>query len=88
MTNREMKLIEIKKNYARFLKIRESLERNGKDNFVIMRHGSIVEYCQTLLDANLKAKSMFDDGIFSIQEIDPEPVELGYFSYANDYRVA
>jgi len=83
-----LKLIEIKKNYVRFLAIRESLNRNGKDKFVIMRHESVVKYCETLLDANLKAKSMFDDGIFSIQEIDPEPVELGYFSYANDYRVA
>ena len=88
MTSRELKLDEIRKNYARFISIKESLKRNGTDEFVIMRNGDVVEYCQTLLDANLKAKSLFDDGIFSIQEIDPEPVELGYFSYANDYRVA
>ena len=77
---------EVDQNFETFLKqLPEILEaRRGK--FALMRHGEIVDYFDSAIDAHTAGQKLFDDDIFSIQQVNEVPADLGYFSYALPQR--
>ena len=50
--------------------------------YVLMRHGEVVEFYGSAIDAQIAGNQKFDDGVFSIQQVKEVAEELGYFSYA------
>ena len=71
---------EVDNNYVAFQKL--GFPERDKGKFALLRHGEVVEIMNNKMDAHKLAQYIFDDGVYSIQEIGVKPVDLGYFSYA------
>ncbi len=52
--------------------------------FALLRASDLVDFFDTVLEAEKAGETQFDDGLFSIQEVTESPVDLGFFSYAFD----
>ena len=71
---------EVDSNYAAFRKL--SFPESDKGKIALLKDGNVVEIMNNRSDARKMARRIFEDGIYSIQEIGAQPVDLGYFSYA------
>ena len=73
---------QIEANYAAFQsKLPYLLEEHGRE-FDLMRNGEIVEFFDTARDTYAAGKKMFEDGLFSVQEVTDVSIDLGFFSHA------
>lgn len=73
---------EIDQNFEAFEKLVPELIKNHRGQFVVMRKEKPIEFFDTIRDAMIFADTKFDDGLFSIQEINQKPIDLGWFSHA------
>ena len=73
---------EIQRNYEAFKRLLPSLAVTHPGKFALMRHGEVVEIFDTAADAYRAGAKMFEDGMFSVQEVIETPVDLGFFSHA------
>ena len=78
----QAKLSEIDSNLQCFLEMLPTLLREHSDDYVLMRHGTVVGYYVTAIDAQIAGNQMFADQIFSIQHVVETAEELGRYSYA------
>ena len=74
--------IEIEKNLRVFKAKLSDLKKDHKGRYVLMRHEEIFGIYDTIRDAQLTGSKVFEDGIFSVQKVTSDPVNLGFFSYA------
>jgi hypothetical protein len=72
---------EVDRNYDVFMRMLASILEEHRDQLALMRGGAIVGYFETPRDALLAAAERFPDGIFSIQEVTDEPIDLGFWSH-------
>ncbi len=72
---------EIRKNYEAFKRMLPSLAVSHPGKFALMRGGEIVEIFDTANDAYRAGMKLFEDGLFSVQEITEAPVDLGFYSH-------
>ena len=79
---------EIDRNLERFLKVLPELVSEHEGQYALLRHGVILAFFDSALDAQIAGNQRFDDQIFSIQCVKETAEELGYFSYAIDPRHA
>jgi hypothetical protein len=77
---------EIDRNLERFLAILPALLPDHAGEYALLRHGEVVSFFPSALDAQIAGNLGFDDGLFSIQPVDDSAGHLGYFSYAVDPR--
>jgi hypothetical protein len=77
---------EISKNLERFLQALPALVPDHEGQYALIKDGSIQEFFDSAMDAQIAGNQRFDDQIFSIQCVKEEAEELGYFSYAVDPR--
>jgi len=73
--------IEVDQNYDAFVRILGSLLDAHRDQLALMRDGAVVGYFNTPREALRAASERFPDGIFSIQEVTDEPIDLGFWSH-------
>ncbi len=73
---------EIDKNYAYFQTRLASLLEHHRNRYALLRQQEIVGVYDTVRDAKMTGDKFFSDGLFSIQQIESEPLNLGYFSHA------
>jgi len=74
---------QVRANYAAFQKELPSLLKSHAGKFALMRDGKIVEFFDTARDAYVTGLRIFpEDRLFSLQEVDETPVDLGFFSHA------
>ena len=78
--------IEVDKNFEAFKKILPELIRTDRNRFALMRNRSLIACFDTSRDASQAGKTLFDDGVYSVQKITTQPVDLGYFSHAGLLR--
>ena len=71
---------EIKQNFEVFSKTAFNIKNKGK--FVLLRNGKVIEIMDTRIDAHKMGNQLYEDKVFSVQEISPAEVDLGYMSYA------
>jgi len=71
---------EVDENYAVFAENVETYLILHKDSYALMRHGEVLDFFQTWLDAHRAGNLLFRDSIFSVQKVTKDPVDLGYFS--------
>ena len=71
-------------NYDVFMRMLGSLLPEHRDQLALMRDGEIVGYFDTPREALHAATERFRDGIFSIQEVTDEPIDLGFWSHVGN----
>lgn len=74
---------EIEQNFLAFQGVVGTLVEEHKGEFALMRSGKVVEVYDDLVNAVVAGHSGYSDGIFSIQEVAIEPLDLGFFSHAH-----
>ena len=73
---------EIDANFEVFQKMLPELQRREADRWALMRHGECVDFYDTLRDAQTAGHALYEDGIFSVQQVSTDIVDLGRFSRA------
>lgn len=74
---------QIEGNYAAFKNRLSDLMKTHAGKFALMHDGEIIDFFDTPLDAAIAGDRLYGDGLFSVQEVDDTPVDLGIFSHAN-----
>ena len=72
---------EVERNYDAFVRALGGIIADHRDQLALMRDGRIVAYFQRPGDAHRAGMERFPDGIFSIQEVTDEPIDLGFWSH-------
>ena len=74
---------EVEQNYDAFQQlVMELLQKQRQGQFALMRHKEIVEFFDSAGDARKYGDAVYkDDGLYSIQEVTSETLDLGYFSH-------
>ena len=72
---------EVDRNYGAFTRMLGTILADHRDQLALMRDARIVGYYDTPRDALRAATEQFPDGIFSIQEVTDEPIDLGFWSH-------
>lgn len=80
--------IEIDANFDYFQRHISKFVEDNYGKFALLKSGRIVDFYESLFEAEKKGENEFPDGIFSIQEVTNEPVDLGFFTHASDNRDA
>ncbi len=78
MSSTELKA-EIQKNYKVFS--REKFPEGDAGKFVVLKDAKIIVKMDTIEDAVKFADKTFKDELYSIQEINPQKLDLGFISY-------
>jgi hypothetical protein len=77
----ERQKLEVDRNYDAFVRMLGSLLLKHRDQLALMRDGEVVGFYRTPREALEAATEKFTDGIFSIQEVTDEPIDLGFWSH-------
>ena len=75
---------EVDRNYDAFMRILGSILPDHRDQLALMRDGRIIGYYETPRAALEAASERFPDGVFSIQEVTDEPIDLGFWSHVGN----
>lgn len=78
--------IEIDRNLFAFLPRIPKLMKEHEGEYAVLRHQEVVSLHKRLNDALDEACLKFSDGLYSIQQVTDKPIELGFFSYADNSR--
>ena len=79
---KETKRLQIELNYNKFEKLLPTLLLTHRGKFALMRNEEIIDFFDTVRDAYISGQKLFEDDLFSIQEVVETPVDLGFFSHA------
>jgi hypothetical protein len=82
MTERRTRQQEVDRNFAFFHPKLPELLKTHRGKFALIRNQEIIGFYDTVMDAHTTGAKFFDDGLFSIQEVDDTPIDLGVFSHA------
>lgn len=82
------KIAEVDRNLSKFLELLPTLLPGHAGQYALMRHGEVLDFFDTALDAQIAGNQRFVDRVFSIQPVMEVAEELGCFSYAVDPREA
>ena len=72
---------EVDRNYDAFMRMLSSLLSEHRDQYALMRTGEVVGFYNTPRQVLEAAAERFPDGIFSIQEVTDDPIDLGFWSH-------
>jgi hypothetical protein len=72
---------EVDRNYEAFMELLDSILAEHRDELALMRDGRVVGYFDTPHQLLVAAAERFPDGIFSVQEVTDEPLDLGIWSH-------
>jgi len=72
---------QVDQNYDAFVRKLGGILEAHRDQLALMRDGKIVGYFGSPREALQVASERFPDGIFSIQEVTDEPIDLGFWSH-------
>lgn len=73
---------QIDRNYTAFEKLLPDIIQEQRGKFALMQDGQIVEFFDTLRDAQAAGACIFSDGLYSVQRVTDLSIDLGYFSHA------
>ena len=82
MAELSAKITEIDENFEAFEEILPTIKDEHAGEFALMRKREIVNYFDSAADALKYAEAVYEDGLYSIQEVTDEMADLGYFSHA------
>ena len=73
---------EIDTNFEAFQKMLPEFLHREANRWALMRHSECIDFCDTLRDAQTAGQALYDDGVFSVQQVSNTAVDLGWFSHA------
>jgi hypothetical protein len=73
--------LQVDRNYDAFVRMLGALLPSHRDQLALMRDGQVVGFFNSPREALEAATDKFSDGIFSIQEVTDEPIDLGFWSH-------
>jgi hypothetical protein len=73
---------EIDANYDHYRRHLAEFFEHEQGRVALLKSCRIVGFFDSVGEANRFARSEFPDGLYSLQPVIPEPVELGFFSHA------
>ncbi|MCY4262553.1 MAG: hypothetical protein OXC97_04465 [Candidatus Dadabacteria bacterium] len=79
MADRNKKLAEIRENFEAFETFLPSIKQKYIGEFAVLREKQIVDYFDSMEDAVKYADTKYENGVYSIQQVDNRIVDLGYF---------
>ena len=82
MISEEEKLAEINKNFEAFQKLLPSIGQTYLGKFAVLRKKEIIDCFDSMSDAAKYAEARYEDGLYSIQQVNNRIIDLGYFSHA------
>ena len=71
---------QIDQNYDAFQRALGSVIERHRDEFALMRDRSLVDFFSSAGEAYRAGLARFADGLFSIQEVTDQPIDLGFHS--------
>ena len=80
VTFKEEKQREVEKNFEFFQSVLPELLESHFGETALLRHQKIVAFFDTAQDAHTTGETFYEDGMFSIQKVDPRPIDLGIYS--------
>ena len=80
MANIEEKTAEVNKNFIAFQKLLPSIDPRHSGKFAVLRKEKIIDYFDSMSDAAKYADALYEDGLYSLQEVNAKPIDLGIFS--------
>lgn len=78
--DRDLQRREVEANYDAFVRSLGRILDQRRGQFALMRHGVIVDFFDQPGPANVAGHGKFPDGLYSIQEVTDEPIDLGFWS--------
>lgn len=84
----EKKLQAITDNYHAFEAMLALLLQDHKGEYVLMRDGQVVGFFDGAGAAQRAGVERFDDGLFSVQKVEEQGIDLGFYSHARYRRFA
>lgn len=75
---------EISRNFDAFQRTLAAILPMQRDRFALLRHGAVIAFFDKPGAADAAGASQFADGLYSIQQVTDEPVELGLYANAAD----
>ena len=78
--------LEVDRNFEYFQTIVGSLLPANEGRFALLRHAGMDGLFDTVVDAARSGASRFLDGVFSVQEVTLQPVDLGFYSHVAGNR--
>jgi hypothetical protein len=75
---------EVDDNLKAFLAELPKIPQENRGRFALLRHGKIVGYYDTPVDAASAGNLTYSDRMFSIQQVTEVPVDLGYYSHGRN----
>jgi hypothetical protein len=73
---------EVERNYAEFTKLLPTIDHSRANKFALMKDGKIIDFFSTAEDARTAATHFIRDGIFSIQKVSRDEINLGFYNNA------
>ena len=72
---------EVDANFEAFQRMLPELLQRHRGRWALMRRGECVECYDTLRDARLVGRRLYDDGMFSTQEVTTHVADYGWHSH-------
>lgn len=79
--DRARQAAEVDRNYDAFVRLLGSILPEHRNQLALMRDGQVLGYFGSPGAANRAGHERFPDGIYSIQEVTDEPIDLGFWSH-------
>lgn len=76
---------QVDANYDAFVRLLGTLLPDHRDQLALMRDGEVEGFYATPREALQAAATKFPDGIFSIQEVTDQPIDLGFWSHVSSH---
>ena len=78
---------EVGRNFEEFQKLLPAILESKRGRIALMRDGKIVEFFNTRPQARAAGDARYSDGIWSMQEVTDEVIDLGLVSHADFGKV-
>ncbi len=75
---------EVDANYDFFLRHLHDYAEGHAGQYALLKNRAVIQFFDKPGDAYRYARMTFGDGIFSIQEVTEEPIDLGFFSHVGN----
>lgn len=72
---------EVDANYDYFLRHLRDFLKDHAGRYAVLKNRAVVDFFDKPGDAYRYAREAIPDGLFSIQEVTDEPIDLGFFSH-------
>ncbi|MES2002818.1 MAG: hypothetical protein V4444_10990 [Pseudomonadota bacterium] len=83
--DRSAQKLEVDRNYDAFMRMLASILDTHEGEYALMRNRKVVEFFDSPRAANVAGTERFSDGVYSIQEVTDEPIDLGFWSNVAAY---